>query len=282
MRTRVSLLIALLAIVVPTSLASMAPQRPQSAIGDQIAFVSSRNGSNEIYLINSSGGDVDRLTERGTDERDPALSPDGSKITYASNMNGDFEIYVADAVPNAEPLRITRNTGRDTDPAWSPDGSLIAFTSNRSGNREFVYVIAADGTGEPRRLTTGAEYEARPAWSPSGVLVAFGDLFGASLSSANFNGDAIDDLVVGVPGEDIGSIRTAGLINVLYGASGALSSAGDQAWHQNSRGIAGSSEAGDRLGESLAASQSGPNQAPVLPFLAAAPAAAQAPRHLLS
>ena len=80
-----------------------------------------------------------------------------------------------------------------------------------------------------------------------------GDRFGWSLAAGDFNGNGKDDLAVGVPLEDIGSISYAGAVNVLYGSFGGLTSTGNQLWHQNSAGIAGASERGDRFGTSLAA-----------------------------
>ncbi len=72
------------------------------------------------------------------------------------------------------------------------------------------------------------------------------------VSSEDFNRDAKDDLAIGVPREDIGGIEDAGAVNVLYGSYTGLTSANDQIWHQNSTGIAGSSDEFDEFGESLA------------------------------
>ena len=80
-----------------------------------------------------------------------------------------------------------------------------------------------------------------------------GDLFGNSLAVGDFNNDGFDDLAVGVPGEDIGSIFNAGAVNVLYGSASGLTATGDQIWFQDSPGIRGTSEAGDSFGSSLTA-----------------------------
>lgn len=77
------------------------------------------------------------------------------------------------------------------------------------------------------------------------------DLFGTSLAVGDFNRDGYDDLVVGTPGEDIGSIKDAGAVNVIYGSASGLIATNNQFWHQNSTGIEGVSEAYDRFGYSL-------------------------------
>ena len=93
----------------------------------------------------------------------------------------------------------------------------------------------------------------RNAWCLMGVL-AF--LFSVSAEGAahqaDFNGDGVADLAIGVPGEDVGTIIDAGAVNVIYGSSAGLAAAGDEFWSQNSSGIQDSSEAGDLFGSALA------------------------------
>lgn len=68
----------------------------------------------------------------------------------------------------------------------------------------------------------------------------------------DFNGDGRSDLVTGVPQEDIGEHADAGAISVVYGTENGLTTDGDQSLHQNTPGIAGVAEPGDRFGEALA------------------------------
>jgi FG-GAP repeat len=70
---------------------------------------------------------------------------------------------------------------------------------------------------------------------------------------ADFNNDGFADLAVGAPFEDIGAIPDAGSVNVLYGAAGGLSAAGNQQFWQGAGGVAGTAEAGDGFGFALAA-----------------------------
>ena len=78
------------------------------------------------------------------------------------------------------------------------------------------------------------------------------DYFGWSLGTGDFNGDGKDDLVVGVPYENIDSITNAGAINVIYGTHSQLTGAGNQFLHRNSPGISMDAVARDRFGWSVA------------------------------
>ncbi len=79
------------------------------------------------------------------------------------------------------------------------------------------------------------------------------DTFGWSLASGDFNMDTIDDLAVGVPGEEVSGQDGAGMVNVLYGHLDVLTAENNQWWHQNSEGVSGVVEYMDRFGSSLAA-----------------------------
>jgi FG-GAP repeat len=83
------------------------------------------------------------------------------------------------------------------------------------------------------------------------VLLPGSRAFGAA-SRADFNGDGVGDLAIGVPDEDVGAIDNAGAVNVLYGSATGLSAAGDQFWTQDSTGVPGDAETGDLFGSSLA------------------------------
>jgi hypothetical protein len=87
----------------------------------------------------------------------------------------------------------------------------------------------------------------------SGVSVETGDLFGWSLAAGDFDGDLRDDLAIGVPGEDVGSITNAGMVTVLYGSSSGPSLTRIQHWHQDSSGILDVAEPGDQFGYAVAA-----------------------------
>ncbi|MEE4270383.1 MAG: hypothetical protein V2I67_01830 [Thermoanaerobaculales bacterium] len=78
------------------------------------------------------------------------------------------------------------------------------------------------------------------------------DEFGASLAAGDFNGDTIDDLVVGIPGESTPTNDHVGRVAVIFGSSEGLTDIGLQWWHQEIPGVPDDDETGDRFGSTLA------------------------------
>jgi len=149
--------------------------------GKTIAFAAQpwNGGSSpdlELYMINSDGSRLKRLTYRAGDDSNPTWSPDGSRLAFESRLRPDRrccmnpEIYVlVDFEPNQLPL--TDNAHSDLVPAWSPDGNRIAFVSDLDGDFD-IYISNADGSGT-RQLTANDNTDSRPAWSPDGNRIAF-------------------------------------------------------------------------------------------------------------
>ncbi len=70
---------------------------------------------------------------------------------------------------------------------------------------------------------------------------------------ADFDGDGYADLVIGVPSEDIGDLAGAGVVHVLYGSFGGVTTTGTQIWSQDSPGVLDNAQAGDGFGQAVAA-----------------------------
>ena len=134
----------------------------------KIVFVSSRDGTSsfEIYVMDVDGSNQRRLTDNSAWDLAPTWSPDGSRIAFESNRDGNDEIYVMDA-DGSNQRRLTDNPAWDSFASWSPDGSRIAFSSKRDGNIE-IYVMDADGSNQ-RRLTDNPAWDWLPSWSTSDI-----------------------------------------------------------------------------------------------------------------
>ena len=142
----------------------------------RIAFMSNRldDRNAEIFLMNSDGKRVRRLTKHPQFDGIPAWSPDGQKIAYVSHRGEPKprgEIYVMNA-DGTNPINLTQSPERrDSSPSWSPDGRQIVFKSSGlllSG----IFVMDADGAN-PRNLTNHVASDWSPAWSPDGMQIAF-------------------------------------------------------------------------------------------------------------
>jgi Tol biopolymer transport system component len=121
--------------------------------------------------MNADGSSPTRLTNNTDYDAFPAWSPDGTKIAFTTDRDGDYEVYTMNA-DGTDQTNITNNTAVDWAPAWSPDGTKIAFATNRDGDHE-IYAMNADGTGQTRLTTNTASDEEDPAWSPNGTKIAF-------------------------------------------------------------------------------------------------------------
>ena len=99
---------------------------------------------------------------------DPALSPDGKLLAYASDRSGkgNLDIWVRQ-VGGGDPIRLTQDTADEHEPSFSPDGTMIAFRSEKDGGG--IYVVSALG-GAPRKIASEGQ---RPRFSPDGSQIAY-------------------------------------------------------------------------------------------------------------
>lgn len=116
--------------------------------------------------VNLSKGIGDRIYDLG-----PSRSPDAGWIAFASNRDGNWEIYVGTTDGEFQ-QRVTRNTRAiDYDPVWSPTGERIVFESSRDGNWELYAVDVR--TGVQTRLTDHPANDVNAFWSPDGRKLVF-------------------------------------------------------------------------------------------------------------
>ncbi len=140
------------------------------SINGRILFHSIRSGNPDIYRIDKNG--VMRLTDNPARDERPVWSPDGTKIAYVSDRDGNKEIYIMDA-DGKNQRRLTSNDWDDQGPSWSPDGRSIVIESKREGATN-LYIIDIEGKNM-KKLT---DYSLRqiagiPSWSPDGRYIAF-------------------------------------------------------------------------------------------------------------
>ncbi|MDA8019561.1 MAG: FG-GAP repeat protein [Thermoanaerobaculia bacterium] len=123
-----------------------------------------------------------------------------------------------------------------------PGGEVFTFL--KAGRVQVLY-------GSPEGLgTEGQQTLTQGAVGPNPIEAS--DRFGSTLVAGDFDGDGYHDLAVGVEREDLGEVEDTGVVDVFYGGMNGLDQDSLQRWSQNSGGLAGAAQFGDRFGSRLA------------------------------
>jgi TolB protein len=146
-----------------------------SIAGTQIAFVSSRTGTKEIWGMDYDGANQHTLTSLKSIALTPRWSPDASRIAFTcfKPMNRVTSAQICMySVDTGKIISFPQFRGTNTTPSWSPDGSQIVFSSSMAGNPE-LYVTDVNG-GRPKRLTNSNGANMSASWNPkTGQTIAF-------------------------------------------------------------------------------------------------------------
>jgi Tol biopolymer transport system component len=151
-----------------------------SATG-QMVFKGWGNTAFGLRVATANMEDIETVTNADEDTA-PALSPDGSKITFMSRREGDWNVYVVN-VDGSGLERLTDDEADDGLPTWSPDGNAIAFVSNRGGPWA-IWAMTPDGFGKRQLFTmegspdgfVGTDTYASRGWAEERISWTRGEL----------------------------------------------------------------------------------------------------------
>jgi Tol biopolymer transport system component len=127
--------------------------------------------NSDIFIYTIDTGKITPIVESPFFDSDPAFSPDGKRIVYASDMEGNFELY-SRVIATGETKRLTHGPGHESFPSYSPDGTQIIFNSDAEKENNDVYLMNVDGSNV-RKITDGPGWDACPpnSWSADGTQI---------------------------------------------------------------------------------------------------------------
>lgn len=138
--------------------------------GQWIVFASTRHEeAPNLYVQRTDGVAVRQLTNDAASEVQPAFSPDGQRIAFASNRAGDWDIWVIH-IDGTNAVQVTSGPGDDLHPSWSPDGQRLVYCRRGPQDGSWgLWIVNATAGGGRQFIGNGLF----PEWSPKGDVIAY-------------------------------------------------------------------------------------------------------------
>ena len=143
--------------------------------GSRIIFNSNRHGNHDLFVMNSDGTGVTRLTENQGSDHSAAVDPSGQWIVYVSQRDGIYELHRMN-LDGGDDVKLPVGREENYKPDWSPDGKRLVFfgpaklPAPTSGDRNFEVFRFDLVKSKLTRLTYEPSFEGDAVWSGGRIL----------------------------------------------------------------------------------------------------------------
>lgn len=155
----------------PTESPNGSQQSATGFAGQSLLLSLSETGFNQLFSFFIDKGSLTYFDRGQWNDVDPALSPDGRSLAFASDRGGGWDLYLMD-LTSGDFQAISSDLDFDASPTWSPDGAWLAYEHYSKSNLD-IFIRPLDASVEPVRISTNPGVDFDPAWSPIGQQIAF-------------------------------------------------------------------------------------------------------------
>jgi Tol biopolymer transport system component len=147
---------------------SLSPDGTRVAVG-----VGTWTPAGDVWLLELSRGSLSRWTSHPNDDITPVWSPDGKEIVFASNRNGQFDLYKKDARGTGAEELIFQSSGDKFPSDWSRDGKYVLYYTVDPKTKADLWMVPMSGEHKPTPFLRTEFNETNALFSPDGRWVAY-------------------------------------------------------------------------------------------------------------
>lgn len=193
--------------------------------GQRIAFISSRSGNPDVWVMGADGSNQTQLTFDATGETNPSWTADGGSIVFFDNGDAGAGLYTVPASGGPASLYRLGASG----PQLSVGGTLLFGANYEKETTAITAVWSAIGAGAATRLTGDDGITTSPgSWSPDGAAIAYGKCSGLGsctyidIYRANANGSGAANLTQTPSATETEPFFSPDGSSIAYGRSGSV------------------------------------------------------------